>query len=145
MLVDEIKARLKDAMKARRTVEKEVLRVALGDIQTVEARGGEAMTDEAATQIVKKLLKSNRETLEATEAAEPRAVLEEEIRVLESLLPKALGPDELRAALAPVADAIRTAKADGPATGIAMKHLKDKSQTVDGKAVADVVRRMRAE
>jgi uncharacterized protein YqeY len=143
MLVDEIKARLKAAMKAQRTIEKEILRVALGDIQTAEARDGSSISEEAAAQVVKKLLKSNRETLEATESEDARQTLQEEIAVLESLLPKSLGVDEIVEALAPVATAICEAKADGPATGIAMKHLKGADATVDGKDVAEAVRRLR--
>ncbi|HHH26882.1 MAG TPA: hypothetical protein ENK57_00820, partial [Polyangiaceae bacterium] len=38
MLTDTIRARMKDAMKAKRNVEKEILRVCLGEITTEEAR-----------------------------------------------------------------------------------------------------------
>ena len=34
MLTDKIRARVKEAMKARRTVEKEILKVVLGDVET---------------------------------------------------------------------------------------------------------------
>jgi uncharacterized protein len=143
MLIEEIKARLMSARKAGRTTEKEILRVALGDIQTVEARDPGSMTDEAASQIVKKLLKSNKETLERAEDTTTRETLDEEIRVLESLLPRSLDGEELLEALAPVRDALTSAPADGPATGIAMKHLKGLGVTVDGKAVSEAVRRLR--
>jgi uncharacterized protein YqeY len=142
MLADEIKARMLAAMKAGRSVEKEVLRVALGEIQTTEARTGKMSDDEAAA-IVRKLIKSNRETLDASDRAEQRATLNEEIAILESLLPKSLGPEELAEALAPVADAIRNAGNDGQATGIAMKALKAQGKTVDGKVVAVVVKTLR--
>ena len=36
MLTDKIRARVKEAMKARRTVEKEILKVVLGDVETFE-------------------------------------------------------------------------------------------------------------
>ena len=143
MLKEEIQSRIRAAMKARRTVEREILGVALGEIQTAEARKGE-LTEEETASFVKKLIKSNRETIEAGPAAEQKAVLEEEIAILETLLPKAMGPDEIAAALAGVSDAIRAASNDGQATGIAMKTLKAQGAPVDGKAVAEAVKRMRA-
>jgi uncharacterized protein len=144
MLVDDIKHRLRAAMKQRQTVEKEILRVVLGEIQTVEAREARALTDEQAAQMIRKLLKSNRETLAVTTDAAQAATLEEENRVLESLLPKTLGVDAIVQALAPVADALRSAPGEGPATGIAMKHLKSTGAAVEGKAVAEAVRRLRS-
>ncbi len=142
MLVDEIKKRIHAAMKAGNTLEKEVLRVALGEIQTEEARGTKA-DDALAAKIVKKLIKSNRETLEAASDAEQRATLEGEIAILQELLPRSLSVDEIVAALAPVADAIRAAGNDGQGTGVAMKHLKVSGAEVDGKDVAQAVRTLR--
>lgn len=143
MLKVEIQTRIRAAMKARKTVEREILGVALGEIQTAEARKGE-LTEEETGAFVKKLIKSNRETIEAGPDAAQKAVLEEEIAVLESLLPKAMGPDEIVAALASASDAIRGASNDGQATGIAMKTLKAQGAPVDGKSVAEAVKKMRA-
>jgi uncharacterized protein len=143
MLIEQIKARMLSALKARRTLEKEILGVALGELQTVEARKG-SLSEEEGAAIVRKLVKSNRETLEVSTNAEQRATLEQEIAILESLLPKSLGEEEILAALGPVADAVRTAGNDGQATGIAMKSLKAAGVVVDGKLVGGVVRKMRA-
>lgn len=144
MLKQEIQTRIRSAMKARSTIEREILGVALGEIQTVEARKGELTEDETAA-IVKKLVKSNRETIEAGPDAERKAILEQEIAVLESLLPKAMGVDEIIGALVAVADAIRAAASDGQATGVAMKALKAQgAAAADGKVVAEAVKRMRA-
>jgi uncharacterized protein len=142
MLLDDIRTRLKSAMKNQRTIEKEILRVALGEIQTIEARG-EAIDDALVLRVVKKLLKSNRETLEATANPQGRADLEQEIAILESLLPKSMSADDIAAALAPVADQIRAAQNDGQATGIAMRHLKGSGVPADGKDVAEAAKRLR--
>lgn len=142
MLKEEIQSRIRAAMKAKRTIEREILGVALGEIQTAEARKGE-LSEEERTGIVKKLVKSNRETIDAGPDATRKAVLEEEIAILESLLPKAMGPDEIVSALSGVADAIRAASNDGQATGVAMKALKAQGASVDGKTVAEAVKRMR--
>src|SRR5690349_10796686 len=130
MLIEQIKARMLSALKARRTVEKEILGVALGELQTVEARKG-SLSEEEGAAIVRKLVKSNRETHEASTNAEQRATLEQEIEILESLLPKSLGEEEILGALGPVADAVRAAGNDGQATGVAMKSLKAAGVVVD--------------
>jgi len=142
MLVDDIKKRIMAAMKAGRTVEKEVLRVALGELQTMEARG-DKVDDDVVLRVVRKLVKSNRETIAATESEERKAELAAENEVLEELLPKGLSVDDIVAALAPVADAITAAGNDGQATGVAMKHLKSGGATVDGKDVSVAVKRLR--
>jgi uncharacterized protein YqeY len=143
MLAERIKADMLAALKAGRTVEKEILRVALGEIQTVEARKGALSEDEVAG-VVRKLVKSNRETLELSTSEEQRATLGDEIRILEALLPKGLDEDGLRAALAAVLPAIRAAGNDGQATGIAMKTLKPLGVPVDGKLVGEIVKKLRA-
>jgi uncharacterized protein YqeY len=143
MLIDEIRRRMKEAMKARNVVEKEILRVALGEITTEEARHSEALGDAAVEKILRKLVTSNRETLALVEQASERATLEQEIVVLESLLPKTLSVDEIVAQLAELRAQIEGAGNDGQATGVAMKHLKAQGAQVDGKDVAAAVKRIR--
>lgn len=142
MLADEIKTRMFAAMKAGRIVEKEILRVALGEIQTAASRKDKLTEDEVAA-IVRKLVKSNQETLELSTSDEQKTTLKDENDILESLLPKALGPGEVAQALDAVREAIRAAGSDGQATGIAMKTLKGLGITVDGKLVTEVVKKLR--
>ena len=144
MLIDEIKARMFKAMKAGQNVEKEILRVAVGEITTEAARPGRAGSDEEASAIVRKLIKSNQESLESTTDESRRQVLLQEIEVLSALLPKSLGVDDIIVALSPVADAIKAAGNDGQATGVAMKHLKASGAVVSGKDVSEAVRRLRS-
>ena len=61
-LLDDIKRRMMAAMKAGNVVEKEVLRTALGELTMQDARGLLKSDDDSAA-IVRKLLKSNEETL----------------------------------------------------------------------------------
>ncbi len=143
MLLDEIKARMFKAMKAGNVVEKEILRVAVGEITTDAARPGRKGDDDEAAAIVRKLIKSNEETLAAGLDEEKQRVLKEEIEVLGSFLPKSLGIDEIVAALAPVEGAIKAAGNDGQATGIAMKHLKSGGAVVSGKDVTTAVKKLR--
>jgi hypothetical protein len=143
MLVDEMKRRMMAAMKSGNAVEKEILRVALGEIQTAAARGG-AADDAAAQAVVRKLLKSNEETLAVATDAAQRATLEQEITVLQSLLPQTLGVAQIVEALTPVREQIRVAANDGQATGVAMKHLKASGATVSGRDVTEAVKQIRA-
>jgi uncharacterized protein YqeY len=143
MLVDDMKKRLTAAMKDRDEVAKDVLRVALGEIQTIEARTNKTLKDEEAVAIVRKLVKSNEETIAAGGDSPRSATLRRENEVLLELLPKTLTVAQIVEILAPQHEAIRAAKADGQATGVAMKHMKTTGATYDGADVGTAVRQIR--
>jgi uncharacterized protein len=143
-LLDQIKARMFQAMKAGNAVEKEILKVAMGEITTDAARPGKKGDDAEAQAILKKLVKSNEETLAVSEDEAQKQTLRTEIEVLLSFLPKALGVPEIVAALARVAEAVKAAGNDGQATGVAMKHLKSLGAEVNGKDVSAAVRQIRS-
>jgi uncharacterized protein YqeY len=144
MLVDQIRLRVKDAMRAKRDLERDILRTALGEIQIAETRAGKQLSDDEAGKIVKKLMKSNQETIDAATDDKTKDKLREENEILDSLLPRGLSVVEIVAALASVAGDIKAAKSDGQATGVAMKKLKADGATVDGKDVAEAVRVLRS-
>ena len=144
MLLDEIKAQMFRAMKAGAVVEKEILRVAIGEITTDAAREGRKGDDDEARAIIKKLIKSNDETLATNPDPEKKSTLESENRILSAFLPRALDVDAIVAALDAVKDGVRSAGSEGQATGVAMKHLKSLGASVNGKDVAEAVKRVRA-
>src|SRR5690349_2487234 len=92
VLVDEIKKRIATAMKGGDAVARDVLRVALGEIQTAEARKNAPATEEEAAAALRKLIKSNEETLALSEG-ERADTLRKENEILSSLLPKQLSVD----------------------------------------------------
>jgi uncharacterized protein YqeY len=142
-IVDELKVRMNEATRGKDEVAKNIYRLAYSETQLAAARSGKVVSDDEAMAILKKLVKSNEETLAvATEPAQ-REALAREVALLTALLPKALGVPEIVAALAPVAEAIRAAGNDGQATGVAMKHLKSTGASVDGKTVAAAVKQIR--
>jgi uncharacterized protein YqeY len=142
-LVEDIKARTKEAMKAKDEVAKSILRLALGEIQLAESRG--ASLDEAGRQkIVRKLIASNEATLESTTDEAARARIETENRILSDLLPEQLTVEGIVELLEPVRPQIVGAPADGAAMGVAMKHLKASGAPVDGGDVREAVQRMRS-
>jgi uncharacterized protein YqeY len=116
----------------------------MGEITTDAARAGKKGDDAEAEAILKKLVKSNEETLAMSQDEAQKQTLRTEIEVLLSFLPKTLGVPEIVAALTPVAEAVKAAGNDGQATGVAMKHLKSLGAEVNGKDVATAVRQMRS-
>lgn len=142
-LVEELKKRITSSVKEGNTVARDVLRLALGEIQTAEARKAATLSEEEAAAALRKLVKSNEETLGLTTDGERSAALKKEIEVLTSLLPKSMSVDEIVAALASQVDAIKAAKADGQAVGVAMKHLKSTGASVTGNDVQVAVKKIR--
>ena len=143
MLVDQIKARVLRAMKEKDEIARDVLRLALGEVQTAEARASRVLDDAEVTAILRKLVKSNEETLAAAGEGPQAPALRQEIELLSSLLPKTLSVPQLIEALEAQRDAIRAAMNDGQGTGVAMKHLKSVGAVVDGADVAAAVKTMR--
>lgn len=140
MLIDDIKAAMFAAMKAGNTIEKEVLRTALGDATST----GEKPEDPQMAAVLRKLVKGIEETQSVATDAETQARLTQELAILRRFLPQTLGVEQIKAALEPVWPAIRAASGEGPATGVAMKHLKSSGATVEGKDVSTAVRELRS-
>lgn len=138
-LAADIKKAMFAAMKAKNIVEKEVLRVALGEI----TKTGDEPNDVEVQAILRKLIKSNREAHEASQDAAQKADLETEITVLEGFLPKSLSVEEIKAALQEVAAQIKAAPNQGPAMGIAMKVLKATGAETNSADVAKAIAELR--
>ena len=143
MLIDEIKNQVMQAMRDKDTQRRDLLKVVLGELQTAAARTCDAMDDEQAQQIIRKMVKSNHEMAELNKRPGVAEQMKAELEILESLLPKTLSVEEIIAALQPVADSVRAAGNDGQATGVAMKHLKSTGAVVEGKDVGVAVKQMR--
>jgi uncharacterized protein YqeY len=139
MLIDDIKSAMMSAMKARNTTEKEILRTCIGEVTGT----GEAADDARVQGVLRKMIKNNDETLKVATDADQRATLEAEIVILRRYLPQSLSLEQILAALAPVAEAIRSAGGTGQATGIAMKHLKSAGLEAAGKDVTLAVEQLR--
>ena len=143
VLIEDIKRQITQAMRSGDTVARDVLRLALGEIQTAEARKNAPASDDDAAAAVRKLIKSNEETLSLS-SGDAAAALEREVEVLRSFLPAELTAAQIVELLAPAVDAIRGAKADGQATGVAMKQLKAAGVSAPGTEVALAVKQIRS-
>lgn len=147
-MLETLKAKLTEARKGGQALEMGTLQVILGDASMIEARTGKKATDEEIEKLVRKLVVGNTETIELLRqkgmADNPdiaRRVAENVF--LNTLLPKSMSVEEIKTALAPIVEAIRTAKADGMATGLAMKHLKAANLKAQGEDVTAAVRQLR--
>ncbi len=146
-LLETLKAKLTECRRAGKPTEMAVLQVVLGDAGTAEARSGKKPTDDEVEKIIRKTMLGNQETMGLMEqrgtVGEAHAKLMTENALLQSLLPATMSVDEIVAALADVADAVKAAKSDGQATGTAMKQLKAKGLKALGDDVSAAVKKMR--
>lgn len=121
------------------------LRFIKGELQMAETRQNKALTDEQQSNVLKKILKSNEETLATLATTDDRFVaLTEENALLNGLLPNLASNDEIKAALTVVLEQIKAAKNEGQAMGLAMKTLKEAKVICEGNTVKEIVNEMRA-
>lgn len=110
MIRDDISAATIEAMKARDSARVAALRLIQAAIKNrdIEARTGPPVTDDDAlvTDVLRKMAKQRRESIEAYEAggrADRAQAERNELAVIESFLPAALTPAETEAAIRAIA------------------------------------------
>ena len=110
MLLDELKADVLTSMKKRDRVRVDTLRFLLAAIRNAainkyQAVGEAAMKDEDVLDVIKKQVKTHKESIEAfTKASRNELVSKEqgELTILEAFLPKEMTDEELKKLLDPV-------------------------------------------
>lgn len=147
-MLELLKQKLLQARKSGQSLEMAVLQVVLGEASMIEARTGKKASDDELEKVIRKTMLGNQETLTLLQQkgqaeSENFTKLTSENQFLQSLLPATLSVDEIVSQLGEVAEAIRTAKGDGQATGVAMKHLKSKNSRVLGEDVSQAVKKLR--
>ena len=144
-LHDELKARVTAAVKAGDTRTRDTLRTVIGEAQAEAVRRQGEATDEVVLGVVRKAVTGLKETIPlAKKDGRDITQQEEELALLESLLPKAWDKEAIAAVLAPLRDELRAAKNDGQAMGVAMKALKAQGATTNPDDVKAVVAEVRA-
>lgn len=144
MLIEQIRADLIAATKARETDRQRTLRSVIAAVQEAEVSGDAAATldDDGVQAVIKAQVKRRLDAAEAFEAggADDRAAAERaELAMLEVYLPAALTDDELEAIVSSVFEANGFAsKAD---MGKAMKAVNaEVAGRADGRTVAELVK-----
>jgi uncharacterized protein YqeY len=145
----DLRTKLQDAIKAGDDLARDMLRVIMGETSTRKARTGKEPGDDEVFAIIRSMIAHNKETRHELEQRgqtghEAYERLGRENTYLETLLPRTLDRDAILRELAPLAAELKAAKNDGQATGLAMKHLKQKGAAVLGEDVAAAVKQLRA-
>jgi len=142
-LKERIDADLKTAMRSKDELGTSVLRMLKSAVKYKEVEpGGHPLGDPEVLAVIQTLVKQRRESAEQFRAGHRPELAEreeQEIARLQTYLPAALGPDELRAE---VRATITQVGAKGPRDmGAVMKALQPKvAGRADGKTVAEAVK-----
>ena len=145
-LHEDIKASLKDAMKAKdevrlRTV-RSVITALTNELVATGKTPQDSLEDEAVLSVIKRLAKQRKESITQFEAAgrdELAAPEKEELAVLEEYLPQMMSPEEIE----PIAKvkleelSVTDKSKMGLAIGALMKELAGKADGSDVKAVVE--------
>ena len=138
-LKEKINADYMTAFRAKNTTAKNLLSVIKGEIQTTEKNTGvENMSDEDVMKILKKTVKS----LKETNASFPSAQTAEELFIAEAYLPTQMSEEDVRTAVDEIIASMRTTltvKEMGKVMGLASQRLSGKA---DGKLIAQLVKEM---
>jgi len=143
-LIDDVQNAMVDAMRTKAAARLSALRMLKAALTNREVEKGRALDDAESRQVVAALVKQRKDSIEQFTKGGRQDLAEKEaaeIGVLESYLPAAADPAIVERA---VADAIAETGAASPKDmGRVMKAAMAKlaGQTVDGKAVNELVRR----
>jgi uncharacterized protein YqeY len=148
MIIDNIKASIKDGMKAKATDKVALLRLVVGSVQQDADE-----SDAAVEKIIRKLIKSNKETIDAIteqslkDAESGTPVVSGEVTklviengILESFIPKTMSVDEIAEFI--TKEGIEITGNEGKAMGAVMKALKGAGLTVQGTDVKLAIKKL---
>jgi uncharacterized protein YqeY len=137
MLEELIRKSLMRASKDRNILAKNILSLALGEIQTSEARG-KTLSEKDREDIIAKLVKSNSQTANQLEDGDQRKIdLLLENSILSEFLPKTLSEKETLDLINSIE--LSNCKTSGQAIGIVMKNAKLNNIPIDNALVKRLV------
>ena len=142
-LVEQVSASIADAMKKHDAVRLSTLRMLKAALMNREIERGHTLDEGESLQVVASLVKQRKDSIEQfTQGGRPELADKEqaEIHILETYLPAAAEPAAVEQA---VVDAIQETGATSPKDmGRVMKAVMTRlaGQTIDGKAVNELVR-----
>jgi uncharacterized protein len=143
-LVDEVSAAIADAMRRQERVRLSALRMLKAALMNREVEKARALDENESRQVVSALVKQRRDSIEQFSKAGRQDLVDKEsaeLAILETYLPPAVDPAALeRAVVGAIADTGATSVKDmGRVMKAVMAALA--GQTVDGKAVNELVRK----
>ena len=141
--INDVNAAIADAMRAKEVARLSALRMLKAALMNREVERGRALDDSESRQVVSSLVKQRKDSIEQFTKGGLQDLVDKEaaeIRVLESYLPPSADPAAIeRAVLDAIAETAATSAKD---MGRVMKTVMAKlaGQSVDGKAVNELVR-----
>jgi uncharacterized protein YqeY len=138
MLVDALKSKLLDAMRAKKETEKDILRVSLSEIETAEVRQG-GITEEQRYSILRKIISNNEQVIQVSPDNKTRCKLLDENTILTSFLPIQLSKQQVRELLEGIVGNLKERPNDGLAIKFAIDALKLTCKPFNSKDVAELV------
>jgi uncharacterized protein YqeY len=141
--INDVNAAIADAMRAKEAARLSALRMLKAALMNREVERGRALDDSESRQVVSSLVKQRKDSIEQFTKGGRQDLADKEaaeIRVLESYLPPGADPAVIdRAVLDAIAETAATSAKD---MGRVMKSVMAKlaGQSVDGKAVNELVR-----
>ena len=143
-LKEKIVADMTAAMKAKDAARTSTLRMVKAAVMNREKEGGDALTDEDVTKLLRSQVKQRRDSVEQYQKAGRQDLVDKEqaeIAVIEAYLPQAASPEQIEQAVNDaVAQTSATSMKDmGAVMKAAMANLAGKN--ADGRAVSEAVKK----
>ena len=129
LIIDLVKSKIKDAMRAGRETERDILKLVLSETQRLNNSD-----DETTIKIISKLIEANKETLSCGHNIK----LVRENEVLKQFIPEAASANELRHHLSEIEREL-SSKNGGAKIGCAIKYLKSKNVVFLTKDLQDIL------
>jgi len=141
-LKEQIENDLKSSMKSGDNIVRGVLRMLSSDIKNVEINERKKVSDEKIIEIIKKNIKSRKDSIEQYTKGNREDLAsqeEKELAILEKYMPAQMGEDEIRKIVVDVIKKSEAVSASdfGRIMGAVMKEI---SGNVDGNLVSKIVR-----
>ena len=146
MLIEKIKEEIKSSTLSKDEIKKNILKVALGEINTLQSRSPSS-TDDQFIKLLEKLVNSNKETISFAQDVSVKSKLEQEITILSSFIPKKISVDDLLFILeknSVLVENIKSAKSDGQAMGQVIKYLKNININFNNSDVTEAIKKIKS-
>jgi len=141
-LKEKIKSDLKDTMKSGDVVARGVLRLLGSDIKNEEIAQKKELADDDVLKIIKKGIKTRKESIEQYKAGRRKDLAEQEekeLKILEKYMPEQMGEDEVRKIVSDIVEKLENVNASdfGKVMGATMKEI---GGNADGNVVSRIVK-----
>lgn len=130
------------AFVAKDSVKKSILEVLIGEVQLTESRTNKTLQENEIFSIIRKLIKSNEESLNSTDNDSVKEKLNLENKILSSYLPKTLTKDEILVKINESGVDIHAEK-EGAVLGQVMKYFKTNNIQALNEEVVALVKELR--